>query len=156
MDRHDQARSWCITLPVTLLMCSAMAAAAVGATNSQVECDRIGKDLQSFEIPINELTIDAVDHMAAGADTALGDGLDAAVPVRATAAPVLVLTPRIAGILQDVFDSDSDAAASDDAEGAVPEATELAEPLEKMAPVTLIDEDDGISQFQRQMYRKDI
>ena len=63
-----------------------------------------------------------------------------------------MLTPRVADILEDVFDSDT--AAADEAE--LPDATRLGQTTEKSAPVTLIDEETGQSRFQRQMYRKDI
>ena len=155
MDRHAQARSWCISLPAALVLYSGFAAAAVGTTNSRVECDGTGKNLHSFDIPISELTVEVVDHMPAASDAAPGDGLALEAPIWNTAAPVLVLTPRVAGILQDVFDSDA-AASDDESDDYVPDAALPAESTDKMAPVTLIDEKAGESRFQRQMYRKDI
>ena len=156
MDRKDRAGTLAALAGIALLS-TGWCATALGASSSLVPCDEAGTDLQSLEVAVSDLTVNVVDHMMTSGDAAIGEVLDPSAGVRDSATPVLFLTPRITTILRGVFDTDSNAATSDEASDAdAPAPSAQSEATEKLAPVTLIDQAAEIPRFQRQMYRKDI
>lgn len=168
MEAQDQAGrpsiAWHITLTgVVLLGWSA----AFGATSFETDCDEVSRDLQRLEITMDELEVDAVDHMAVTEDVVDRQSLDTTEAAVGAAAPVLYLTPRVATILREVFGTSVDDGTGQEANEAPAElpvaeeseADDVAadpESAELTAPVTLIDQSEELPQFQRQMFRKDI
>jgi hypothetical protein len=113
------------TIPgISALAAALMLSAPAQAANNLVNpCDQVGRDLQSLEVPVDELTVDVVDHATTDAVTLDEQAADAD-PV----APILYLTPRVTNILRDVF-------------GTTPEELPRAEPEQpSSSPVADSDE----------------
>lgn len=79
---------------------------AIAASGTFSDCDRLATDLKSLDVPTAELPLDDADHLASGVgDSPAGlvdSDSDEAV---AGAPPVLLLTPRVANIVKNVFDT---------------------------------------------------
>jgi hypothetical protein len=131
------------------------ASATAANDDSALPCDyTVARDLQSLKVPINTLAIHAVDHeiIVAGAAVTKAPAADS------IAAPVLDFSPRVASILDAVFDRRSQNTDVIDAEDTRPAGIEnqAQDEPRKTAPVTLIEKETELRGFQRQMYRKDI
>lgn len=137
----------------------ALVAAAFGANNPIAPCDHVARDLQSLEVTVNDLSID-IDLVPGPVENSLADALEASSLPQDTTAPMLYLTPRVATILEAVFDSTATAPDSepDGEEGEARDdlSNDSHGAQQKSAPVTVIDKDAFLPRFQRHMYRKDI
>jgi len=154
-----------ITLTAVLLLAGALLSSASFAANEVIDCDRLASDLRSLEVPATELPLDDIDHMTTDSARNLVV-LDATELLgQAAPAPVLLLTPRVASIMREVFDalpviaiddgSETDAALAELPSGIeAPQRPLAVFPGDRDAD----DDDDGrlIPKFQRQMYRTDI
>ena len=78
-------------------------AGAYAASTAVYPCDQVGRDLQSLEVPVGELTLDVVDHVPT--DPA---AIDERSAITDSVAPILYLTPRVTNIVDDVFQTASD------------------------------------------------
>lgn len=138
---------------------------ALAATDSYVDCDRLASNLRSLDVPA--AAFPATDmELNAGAD---GEELVAVLESENndSVAPVLLLTPRVATIMRDVFNASmaetDEVAVLDETETEVPA---LASPPQANAPRTALPDssiaDDRnennryVPRYQRQMYRTDI
>lgn len=143
---------------------------ALAASNNIVDCGKIARDLQSLDVDDESLTLDSVEHMASNDVAGFDVPADAPVLESEAVAPVLLLTPRVATILREVFGPDilSSAAAGEPvsepggkAQAApvppVAKDTGSAPEPASIAPI-LPDESTTryMPRFQRQMYRTDI
>jgi len=158
-----------ITLIAVFLLAGALLSSAARAANEVIDCDRLASDLRSLDVPATELPLDDIDHMTSDPARNLVV-LDAAELLeQAAPAPVLLLTPRVASIMREVFDAlpviAIDDGTVDDASGTDAELAELPPGIEApQRPLAVFpgdrdaDDDDGrlIPKFQRQMYRTDI
>ena len=141
-------------LPAVLAaLCVAWSASASAANDSALPCDyRIARDLQSLEVPLNELAIRAVDHEIAGAAAAGTESSTA----DSVAVPVLDLTPRVISMLDAVFDNRAQQTEELAAEETQPAGIEnqVHDEPRKTAPVTLIERETELRGFQSQMYQE--
>jgi len=127
-------------------------ASAHAASTAVYPCDQVGRDLQSLEVPVGELTLDVVDHVPT--DPAAIDDQSA---ITDSVAPVLFLTPRVTNIVDDVFRTASDKLPRETPEQ--PSSSPLAGSDEKSDPIETLDEESEagvLSRFRRQMLRTDI
>jgi hypothetical protein len=129
------------------------------AAHAAVGCDRTAHDLRSLDV--DPLRVEVVDLSDVSGSTDSSDHLTESV------APLLFLTPRVATILQDVFD-DSDGARR--VENPTPAKARPEQPRPASSPVvdnaSAEDRAEPVSpmyehaailpRFQRQMYRTDI
>ena len=154
-----------------LLLSVICCATALAATSPITACDQTA-DLQSLEVPVNDLAAIFVGHAIADAEDP-DEATLVVLPARGkTAAPIINLTPRVVVILEDVFsavaiETPSSGTAEkpllieSSAKGELPlspvagdapkaESMELADP-------SLENEDvDSAHSIQRQMFRTDI
>ena len=142
------------TIPgISALAAALMLSAPAQAANNLVNpCDQVGRDLQSLEVPVDELTVDVVDHATTDAVTLDEQAADAD-PV----APILYLTPRVTNILRDVFGTTPEELPR--AEPEQPSSSPVADSDEKSDTVEAagaVDESNALSRFQQQMLRTDI
>jgi len=127
-------------------------ASAHAASSAVYPCDQVGRDLQSLEVPVGELTLAVVDHVPT--DPA---AIDEQSAITDAVAPILYLTPRVTNIVDDVFRT-----ASEKLPQETPEQTSsspLADSDEKSDPIEVLDEEietGVLPRFQRQMLRTDI
>ncbi len=127
-------------------------ASAHAASTAVYPCDQVGRDLQSLEVPVGELTLDVVDHVPT--DPAAIDAQSASTD---SVAPILYLTPRVTNIVDDVFRAASDKLPQETPEQ--PSSSPLAGSDEKSDPIEALDEEREagvLPRFQRQMLRTDI
>jgi hypothetical protein len=141
-----------------VLLAAAWSSPGLAAAHAAIGCDRVAEDLRSLNV--DSLTVEVVDLSDVSASPENSDNLTESV------APLLFLTPRVATILQDVFD-DSDrakpiadpvlatdspkkqeTAASPVVDNAGAERAEPSLPMYEHAAI--------LPRFQRQMYRTDI
>lgn len=85
-----------------LLLTSGICASALAATSPTTACDRT-PTLQSLEVPVRELSTNAVGHVFDESDDGDGASLEPLPAQLQSPALILDLTPRMAIILQDVF-----------------------------------------------------
>ena len=143
-------------LAATLLTTSATFA----ASSPVAPCDEVARDLQSLNVTVSDLSVN-VDRRAVKPEGNLPASLQDEAPPQDTAAPMLYLTPRVANILETVFDNTTKAPPADsqgDAADAPPEnsPSDAQSRLRKSAPVTAIDQESVVPRFQLNMYRNDI
>ena len=143
------------TIISSLLMLAAalmLNATAHAASTSAYPCDQVGRDLQSLEVPVGELTLAEVDHVPT--DPA---AIDEQSAITDSVAPILYLTPRVTNIVDDVFRTTSEKLSQETPQN--PSSSPLAGSDEKSDLVeTLDDEREAgvLPRFQRQMFRTDI
>lgn len=136
-----------------LILTVGLAGAALAAPCIHDDCRNASRALASPQVPWTALTVRSVD---------LGDAdaaEDPAVGLSESAAPLLYLTPRVASILEEVFDETvptEDAVEGAAAEAPVAEAAPPAEDPESYGPLSQADTAFHLPKFQRQMYRTDI
>ncbi len=128
-------------------------AVALGANS--VDCDRSARDLSSSD----ELVVTVVDLTDGETNIGIERSLDAASADDESIAPHLYLTPRIASILDDVFEEES--ATSDESTDAA--MTPIADRSDEASKTAQPDTDDptvdvqpAIIRLHREMYRTDI
>ncbi len=141
---------------------------ALAATDSYVDCDRLATSLRSLDVPAEafpaaDMELNASvdgEELAAALETENNDSI----------APVLLLTPRVATIMRDVFNAsvptetiEATVADETEAKAEVPAATSppLVSAPRAALPDSPLDEDRSennryVPRFQRQMYRTDI
>jgi len=146
------------TIPgLSALAAALMLSAPAQAANNLVNpCDQVGRDLKSLEVPVDELTVDMVDHATTDAAELDEQSADAD-PV----APILYLTPRVTNILRDVFGTTPEALPQElpSAKPEQPSSSPVADSDEKsdtVEPADAVDETNALSRFQQQMLRTDI
>lgn len=148
-----------VLLLTTLALGTAWCASALGATSPISACD--GADLQSLEVPVSELSPSVVGHIAAEPDNA--ESVDASpVQVQSTL-PMLYLTPRVAAILETVFDAVAIETPASDSDGPddsplSPVAGDASQSDSSVISDIASDFEDAepASSYQRQMFRTDI
>lgn len=153
-----------ITLIAVFLLAGALLSSASRAANEVIDCDRLASDLKSLDVPATELPLDAIDHMTSDSARNLVVMDAAQLLEQAAPAPVLLLTPRVASIMREVFDAlpviaIDDASESDSRLAELPTGIEAPRrPLAVFPGDRDADDDDGqlIPKFQRHMYRTDI
>jgi hypothetical protein len=129
-----------------------LSATGHAASNAVVPCEQVGRDLQSLEVPIDELGVEAVDH--APIDPEIIDAQSAAPE---SVAPILNLAPRVTNILRDVFDATTEELLQEASEQ--PSSSPLAGSDQKTDTVEPADADGHkakLPRFQQQMLRTDI
>lgn len=165
-----------VLLAALLVAGTALSGAALAATNTVDDCERLGSELKSLSVPSSELPLQDIGHMDTEESrklAALSSG-DSPLAAESLATPVLMLTPRVANIMREVFGAlpadldDGASAAADPLEDDVADA----EPTEASIPAAPIvrapqavfpgaaetdsSQNRFIPRFQRQMYRTDI
>lgn len=146
-------------------------ATALAATSPITACDRTA-DLQSLEVPVNELSAIVVGHVVADPDKQDDAALDVLSTQGKSDAPVLDLTPRVVVILQHVFSAVAIETASSEysekplliessVKGELPLSpvagdTSQSEALDLIDPAADIEDVDTALSIQRQMFRTDI
>lgn len=146
-------RSTSLTWLAGLLIVAAVPQSALAAKDTIVDCDRLASNLRSLDVPDTELPLEDVDHMSTDDSELLPAALESE-----TVSPVLLLTPRVADLMQEVFNSlpaDDSAAAKPANDDEVPAARSPA----VSAPQQTIEADSTtpvMPSFQREMYRTDI
>lgn len=136
-------------------------AAAFGASTLGVDCDQDGNEFLSRNIPAEKISVSVVDLTADESVVGIERSLDEVGGSDESIAPLLYLAPRVASILEDVFDEDSantDPTATtrsssvsplaDSADELIaPQSTEADSAIHALSPILRI---------QREMYRTDI
>ena len=150
----------------TLVLSAGWSAAVQGAANSDVGCDGEMQELSTLNISSKALVANKVDHPTSASGPASLDTVESDSDVSDASAPLLYLTPRVANLLRDVFQSpdDEDPQAVIDESPSSPVAESL---IDQSEPKNTMEHGDDISpavgvdkeilpRFQQQMYRKDI
>ncbi|MDZ7643811.1 MAG: hypothetical protein U5K76_06040 [Woeseiaceae bacterium] len=150
-----------------LLLGAALSQTARAASDSFIDCDRLASDLRSLEVPDSELPLDDADHLKPEDVAALDGPLKAQLFGTETIAPVLLLAPRVAAIMREIFnaalpddDDDREPASANQASASAAPASSA--PVVKVPPSMFEAADGGeaashfMPRFQRQMYRTDI
>ena len=146
-------------------------ATALAATSPITDCDRTA-DLQSLQVPVNELSTMLVGHVIAGPEKQDDANLDVLPTQERPDAPVLDLTPRVVVILEDVFSAVAIETASSESsekplliESSVkgelplsPVAGDASQPksLDLAEQASEIEDVDTALSIRRQMFRTDI
>jgi hypothetical protein len=148
-------------LAAALLLCGATVFAA-----SDRVCDKVANiaAIQSLDVPMQSLKIDAVDHYQVDTSEDDIEAIDLALIDAESVAPLLSLKPRVASIADRVFSTDPVKASSDDetSHSMSPLAERKLAPTRMTSPVTDSDTDlpekheVAVPTMQEQMYRKDI
>lgn len=143
-------------------------AALAASSVSEDDCDSIARNLKSLDVNGESLALDSAEHMVENGGEQFDAPRETPVVEIEAVAPVLLLTPRVATILREVFGSQVASETPDDGESAVPAGED--EPMPPVArdetpgelPTTIApalrDEFQNryMPRFQRQMYRTDI
>ena len=146
-------------------------ATALAATSPITACDRTA-DLQSLEVPVNELSAIVVGHVVTDPDNQDDANLNVLPNQDKSDAPVLDLTPRVVVILADVFSAVAIETASlessekpllieSSVKGELPLSpvagdVSQSESLEPANPAAEIEDVDSVLSIRRQMFRTDI
>ena len=143
-------RSTCSSLPL-IAAALMMSATAQAATNAGVPCEQVGRDLQSLDVAVNELAVEAVDHTAIDADI-----IDEESVVRESVTPVLNLGPRVTNILRNVFDTTTEELLQESSDQPSSPLAEADEEKDAVESHDATRDEPEISRFQRRMLRTDI
>ena len=103
MDFRAQAKRYIISGLSVLAAVLMLSATALAASSAVVPCDQVGRDLKSLEVPVEALTVDAVDHVPTDHNAVDPAAIDEESAVTDSVAPILYLTPRMTNILRDMF-----------------------------------------------------
>lgn len=129
-----------------------LSATVQAATNAVLPCDQVGRDMQSLDVQVDELTLDRVDH--APVDPNIVD----VQPVSSEpVAPVLNLGSRLSKLFRDVFGEGTGELPRQEAEQSA--SSPLADSLEQDKSADdekSTAEKSTLPRFQRQMLRTDI
>lgn len=137
-----------------LLLSVAFAGAAMAAPCAHDDCRNVSRDLKSPHVAFHELTVRIVElrDVDAAEDPAT-------VVLSESMAPLLYLTPRVASILEEVFDEPVPAASAGEEiapEAPIAEAEPPGDDPERYGPLSQADNAFHLPKFQQQMYRTDI
>lgn len=147
-------------IALTIALGAGWSAAAVGATNSDPDCDELARGLRSLDTPVQTLAANPVDHVTIDSGNRSLDAADLATEPVDSATPFLFLTPRVANVLRDIFGA-HDQQYVPDANTDVPyapvaEFEDVSESVDGSAPASNAKEGTDLPLLQRQMYRIDI
>ncbi len=157
MDCRVQLMRYIISGLSALSAALMLSATALAASSTVVPCDQISRNLKSLEVPVDALTVNAVEHIPTDRHAVDPNASGAASHLPDAEAPILYLTPRVTNILRDVF-----GAATEELPAEIPkqpsssplaDSEELADYTE---PVDAVNETNDLPHYQRQMFRKDI
>ena len=114
-------------MTVALLGGCGLSLNALAASDKVIDCKNIAQTAESFDVPVQQLSISVVDHFPAPT-TETTESLDLASTDAQNLAPILLLTPRVASMLDRVFDTDSTESSSSELnESTSPVADQLSE-----------------------------
>lgn len=139
-----------------------LSASAIAASHSGIACEQVGRELKSLEVPVEALTLTAIDHVPILRQAAEPHAADANSHITGADIPYLYLTPRVAGILRDVFGTPAEelSPALPPVKPELRSSSPLADSEETADSATVpdnaADEANDMPRFQRQMYRTDI
>ena len=153
-------------LAAALVLAAGWSTVAQGAANSVVNCDGETRKLSSLDVSTEALVANRVDHPASKSEPASLETLEAEADVSNVSAPLLYLTPRVADLLRDVFqtfDTTDLQSGSDESHSSPvadqpnnrPDKIDRLDQSDKVDPVLGVNE-EILPRFQQQMYRKDI
>ena len=151
---------------MALVMMAGWSNLAQAAASSVVSCDGEVRDLASLDVSTEALTVNRVDHPASDSEPASLETVEAQSDINDVNAPFLYLTPRVADLLRNVFQSagDDNAVREPRSVPSSPVADRQPKPAGKSESMERDNEvkpsvgvNEGIlPRFQQQMYRKDI
>lgn len=150
-----------IAMAVALLSGCGLSLNAFAASEKVIDCENMARNAESLDVPVQELSVNVVDHFPA-ATAESDETLDLASADAQNLAPVLLLTPRVAAMLDRVFDSDNAESSSTDAnEARSPVADRLARQDAVDEDRVLMqdadaDEDLELPNVHQRMFRNDI
>jgi hypothetical protein len=127
-------------------------ATAHAASNSDVPCDQVGRNLKSLEVPVDALPVNVVDHAPIDPDALYEPRADIA-----SATPVLNLTPRVTNILRDVFGATNEELTEETP--TQPSSSPFADSdadADDVEPADVEIETSDLPRFQQRMFRTDI
>ncbi len=163
IPRKSFTKASLAAIAATLLLSAGWSAVAHGATNSVVRCNKEARELTSLNVSREALSADRVDLVTNESEPA---SLEAQSSANDANAPLLYLTPRVANLLRDVFQTTGDEApvtATDELPSS-PLADSVNNRLDENdfpdksddIPPAISVEEEILPRFQQQMYRKDI
>lgn len=146
---------------LTVLAC--MVSSSVFAANAVV-CDKTARDVNTLNVTLDELSLNAVDHVPADSAKTTTDALNTAAIDTSAISPLLTLSPRVATILDQVFAIDTDKdVSSDDESTSVPSSESFSghpgiSAPRQTSPVAEKRADDQLDlpALRERMFRKDI
>jgi hypothetical protein len=144
-----------IAITVILLAGCGLSLNALAASDKVIDCKNIVKTAESFDVPVQQLSISVVDHFP-DPTTDTTESLDLASTDAQNLAPILRLTPRVASMLDRVFETDStESSSSELSEATSPVADQLSE-RDEVAQKADADEELKLPNVQQRMFRNDI
>ncbi len=102
------ARRCALGATVGLIATLGWATSVLGATINQTDCDAFEKAAEPHESPVEALSISRIDHASPEVDGTAVSGLSPESAGFDSATPFLYLTPRVASVLQDIFETKRD------------------------------------------------
>ncbi len=161
----NKARQSSIALALTLALFGGWSSNALSATTCTSDCDALSDlsdNLQSPEVSVEALSVSPLDPTAKEANTAGFDSLEGLSLSGYSAAPFLYLTPRVASVLQEIFDATRDEVSEPEllsspfAES--DEWVDISKLLEDTSPTlgSQTESENALPLLQRQMFRTDI
>lgn len=156
--QHTRSR---IAMTLVLLSGCGLSLNALAASDKVIDCDSLARNIESFDVPVRQLSISVVDHIPLPA-TELAGTLDIERADAQNLAPVLLLTPRVASMLDRVFDTDNAEPGSSDLNDATsPVADRLSRQDDPSDDLVLVQEADAdkdlnLPNLQHRMFRNDI
>jgi hypothetical protein len=137
----------------------ALGGTAMAASTPAAPCEEVARNLQSLTVTPTDLVLQE-DRLPGVASNIAVDGRQRQMNDEQSVTPLLYLTPRVAELLDSVFeDADPVAADAGIADGSPLSGNapaDLPESEIKSAPVTSIEKDDAVPLYQRRMFRTDI
>lgn len=131
-------------LAAGLLLCHS----TLAATGAASPCEQVGRDLQSLEVPVNDIGVESVDHVP------LDSELDVESTSNKSISPVLNLGPRVSSIVRDIFESTDEETVTEQTSSS-PLADSERQP-EHAESDKASEESSELPRFQRLMRRTDI
>lgn len=152
-------------LATIVALCAGWSGSTLAAATAPA-CDDLIRDLRGLEIPLETLSVTAVDHVSIEPIHADIELLDAQSASSETAAPFLFLTPRVASVLRDIFDvssaPDEQDTGNETPSSPVAETLEsdripnISELLDQSDPAGSANDEINLPRFQQRMFRTDI
>jgi len=158
----NKARQSAIVLALTLAILGGWSGNALSATTCTSDCDTLTNNLQSPEVPVEALSVSPLDLTAKEVVTSGFDSLEGLALSGESAAPFLYLTPRVASVLQEIFEATRDEVSQPELPSSpVAESEEwvdISELLEDTIPASRsqTESESALPLLQRQMFRTDI
>jgi len=150
-----------IAIAVALLSGCGLSLNVLAASDKVNDCKNTVRSAESLDIPVQKLSVSVVDHFP-GPTADLIETLDPTSAETQNLAPVLLYTPRVASMLDRVFDTDSaETSSPDQHEASSPVADRLSEQDEVdedriLGPDADADENLELPNVQQRMFRNDI